>query len=43
MKNLKKISNENLKKIQGGAAPKCCLDWDPKTKNCSQWDFNCLP
>lgn len=43
MKNLKKLSAVDLKKIQGGAAPRCCIDWDPIKRYCSEWDLNCLP
>jgi hypothetical protein len=38
MKNLKKMSTQELKTIHGGAAPEWCVGpggcWDPKTKSC---------
>ncbi|WP_181950777.1 bacteriocin class II family protein [Chryseobacterium vrystaatense] len=42
MKNFKKLSSVELKKIQGGQAPACCLSWNPATRECRRWDFNCL-
>ncbi|HFK5569595.1 MULTISPECIES: hypothetical protein [Elizabethkingia] len=39
---MKKLEKKELKKVLGGQAPKCCLDWDPIKRKCSQWDFNCL-
>ncbi|MGN7864684.1 bacteriocin-like protein [Chryseobacterium sp.] len=38
MKNLKKMSTQDLKKIQGGSAPEWCVGsggcWDPVKKTC---------
>ncbi|WP_141395729.1 bacteriocin-like protein [Chryseobacterium timonianum] len=38
MKNLKKISKQELKNIQGGSAPEWCVGpggcWDPIKKRC---------
>ena len=39
---MKKLEKKELKVVLGGQAPKCCLDWDPVKRRCSQWDFNCL-
>jgi bacteriocin-like protein len=24
-----KVTKDELKKVNGGMAPKCCIDWDP--------------
>ena len=26
---MKKLQKDELKKVNGGMAPKCCIDWDP--------------
>ncbi|WP_116094666.1 bacteriocin-like protein [Chryseobacterium sp. 5_R23647] len=42
MKNLKKLSKKDLRKIQGGQARACCLSWNPILRECRSWDYNCL-
>ncbi|WP_262496810.1 bacteriocin-like protein [Chryseobacterium sp. 52] len=42
MKNFKKLSKGELKKIQGGIAPACCLSWNPVLRECRRWDYSCL-
>ncbi|WP_108721121.1 bacteriocin [Elizabethkingia ursingii] len=39
---MKKLQKNELKKVIGGMAPKCCIDWDPIKRRCYQWDFGCL-
>ncbi len=39
---MKKIERNDLKKVQGGKIPYCCLKWNPLTRVCSEWDANCL-
>lgn len=42
MKNLKKLSKTELKKVQGGQAPRCCIGWNPVLRECRDYDYNCL-
>ncbi|AJW63511.1 hypothetical protein VO54_02039 [Elizabethkingia miricola] len=34
MKNLKTLKREELRVIGGGMAPRCCIGWNPITKEC---------
>ncbi|WP_426480787.1 bacteriocin-like protein [Chryseobacterium sp. R2ACT005] len=34
MKNLKKVSRQSLKKINGGNAPECCSFYPPSLQHC---------
>ncbi|MFP3835506.1 bacteriocin-like protein [Chryseobacterium sp. SIMBA_028] len=34
MKNIQKVSRQNLKKVQGGIAPKCCSYYPPAWQHC---------
>lgn len=34
MKNLKKVSRQELKKVSGGIAPKCCSYYPPQWQHC---------
>ena len=31
---MKKLQKDELKKVNGGMAPKCCIDWDPIKRRC---------
>lgn len=39
---MKKLQKDELKKVNGGMAPKCCIDWDPIKRRCEMWDGGCL-
>lgn len=39
---MKKLNKTELKKVHGGQAPLCCLNWDPVLRRCRRWDDGCL-
>ncbi|MCL1670370.1 hypothetical protein [Elizabethkingia ursingii] len=42
MKNLKTLKRDELRVIGGGMAPRCCIGWNPITKECrGGYDPNC--
>ncbi len=43
LEGTRNLSTEELKKINGGRVPLCCLDWDPIKKVCYNYDPNCNP
>lgn len=42
LKEVKQLSITEQKAINGGKAPKCCIDWNPILRVCNEWDNNCL-
>lgn len=42
LKGAKTLSKKEQQTINGGRAPMCCLDWNPVTRHCSKWDYDCL-
>jgi hypothetical protein len=42
MENLKALKRDELRVIGGGMAPRCCIGWNPITKECrGGYDPNC--
>ncbi len=40
LEGTRKLSTEELKKINGGNPPYGCLRWDPRNRVCLEWDPN---
>ncbi|MFT7900634.1 hypothetical protein VBY74_11700 [Tenacibaculum ascidiaceicola] len=38
----KTLDKTYQKQINGGRAPKCCLDWNPIERHCYKWQSGCL-
>ena len=40
--NLGEVLNKTQQRqVNGGRAPKCCIDWNPIERHCYEWDRNC--